>query len=49
MRRVVGLAADEVGLTLPEAKDLVSELPQRLMLQTQIEEYTMCARVVPGS
>ena len=48
MRRVVGLAADEVGLTLPEAKDLVSEL-QRLMLQTQIEEYTMCARVFPGS
>jgi hypothetical protein len=43
-RRVVGLTADEVGLTLAEGKDLLSEL-QRLVLQTQMEEYTMCARV----
>src|ERR1700722_3440014 len=43
-RRVIGLTADEVGLTLAEGKDLLSEL-QRLVLQTQIEEYVMCARV----
>ena len=43
-RRVVGLTAGEVGLTLAEGKDLLSEL-QRLVLQTQMEEYTMCARV----
>src|SRR5580698_1749960 len=43
-RRVIGLTADEVGLTLAEGKDLLSEL-QRLVLQTQMEEYTMCARV----
>lgn len=43
-RRVVGLTADEVGLTLAEGKDLLSEL-QRLVLQTQMEEYVMCARV----
>ena len=43
-RRVVGLTADEVGLTLTEGKDLLSEL-QRLVLQTQMEEYVMCARV----
>ncbi|HEX3990556.1 MAG TPA: ISKra4 family transposase, partial [Acetobacteraceae bacterium] len=41
-RRVVGLTGDEVGLTLAEGKDLLSEL-QRLVLQTQMEEYTMCA------
>jgi hypothetical protein len=43
-RRVVGVTADEIGLTLAEGKDLLSEL-QRLVLQTQMEEYTMCARV----
>jgi hypothetical protein len=43
-RRVVGLTAEEVGLTLAEGKDLLSEL-QRLVLQTQMEEYAMCARV----
>jgi hypothetical protein len=43
-RRVVSLTADEVGLTLAEGKDLLSGL-QRLMLQTQMEEYTTCARV----
>jgi hypothetical protein len=43
-RRLVGLTADEVGLTLAEGKDLLSEL-QRLVLQTQMEEYVMCARV----
>jgi hypothetical protein len=43
-RRVVGLTADEIGLTLAEGKNLLSEL-QRLVLQTQMEEYTMCARV----
>jgi hypothetical protein len=43
-RRVVDLTADEIGLTLAEGKELLSEL-QRLVLQTQMEEYTMCARV----
>ncbi len=45
-RRVVGLTAEEVGLSLAEGKKLLSEL-QRLMLQTQMEEYTVCARVCP--
>jgi hypothetical protein len=45
-RRVAGLTAGEVGLTLAEGKDLLSEL-QRLVLQTQMEEYSMCARVCP--
>src|ERR1700742_932421 len=45
-RRFAGLTAGEVGLTLAEGKDLLSEL-QRLVLQTQMEEYTMCARVCP--
>ena len=43
-RRVVGLTADEVGLTLAEGKQLLGELA-RLVLQTQMEEFTMCARV----
>jgi len=43
-RHVIGLTADEVGLTLAEGKDLLSEL-QRLVLQTQMEEYVICARV----
>ena len=46
-RRVVGLTAEEVGLTLAEGKDLLGELG-RLVLQTQMEEYTTCARVCPG-
>jgi hypothetical protein len=45
-RRVVGLTAEEVGLTLAEGKNLLGELG-RLVLQTQMEEYTMCARVCP--
>jgi len=45
-RRVVGLTAEEVGLTLAEGKDLLGELG-RLVLQTQMEEYTTCARVCP--
>ena len=45
-RRVVGLTAEEVGLTLAEGKELLSEL-QRLVLQTRMEEYVMCARVCP--
>jgi hypothetical protein len=45
-RRVVGLTADEVGLTLAEGKELLGELG-RLVLQTQMEEYTTCARVCP--
>jgi hypothetical protein len=44
---VVGLTAEEVGLTLAEGKDLLGELG-RLVLQTQMEEYTTCARVCPG-
>jgi hypothetical protein len=46
-RRVVGLTAEEVGLTLAEGKELLGELG-RLVLQTQMEEYTTCARVCPG-
>jgi len=43
-RRVVGLTAEEVGLTLAEGKNLLGELA-RLVLQTQMEEFTTCARV----
>lgn len=45
-RRVVGLAAEEVGLSLVEGKEILAEL-QRLMLQTQMEEYAVCKRVCP--
>ena len=38
-RRVVGLTAEEIGLSLDEAKQVLAGL-QRLMLQTQMEEYT---------
>ncbi|WP_284945147.1 hypothetical protein [Acidisoma cladoniae] len=34
-RRVVGLRAEEIGLTLAEGKDLLGELARRI-LQTQI-------------
>jgi hypothetical protein len=37
-RRVVRLAAEEVGLTLAEGKGLLTELA-RLVLQTQMEEF----------
>jgi hypothetical protein len=43
-RRVVGLTAEEMGLTLAEGKNLLGELA-RLILQTQMEEFTTCARV----
>jgi hypothetical protein len=43
-RRVVGLTGEEVGLTLAEGKNLLGELA-RLILQTQMEEFTTCARV----
>jgi hypothetical protein len=43
-RRVVGLTAEEVGLTLAEGKDSLGELG-RLVLQTPMEEYTTCALV----
>jgi hypothetical protein len=43
-RRVVGLTAEGVGLTLAEGKNLLGELA-RLILQTQMEEFTTCARV----
>ena len=43
-RRVVGLTAEEIGLTLAEGKDLLGELA-RLILQTQMEEFATCARV----
>ena len=46
-RRVVGLTAEEIGLSLEEAKQVLAEL-QRLVLQTQMEEYTFCARVCPA-
>jgi hypothetical protein len=42
-RRVVGLTAEEVGLTLAEGKGLLAELA-RLVLPTQMEEFTTCAR-----
>ena len=45
-RRVVGLTAEEVGLSLVEGKEILAEL-QRLMLQTQMEEYAVCKRVCP--
>jgi hypothetical protein len=44
-RRVIGLTVGEVGLTLADGKDLLSEL-QRLVLQTQMEEYR--DRLKPG-
>lgn len=43
-RGVAGLTAEELGLTLTEAKTLIGELA-RLVLQTQMEEYATCARV----
>jgi hypothetical protein len=43
-RRVVGLTAEELGLTLAESKTLLGELG-RLVLQTQVEEFISCARV----
>lgn len=45
-RRVVGLTEEEVGLTLADRKDMLGELA-RLVLQTQMEEYTTCTRVCP--
>ena len=45
-RRVVGLTAEEVGLSLVEGKEVLAEL-QRLMLQTQMEEYAVCKQVCP--
>jgi hypothetical protein len=46
-RRIVGLTAEEVGITLAEGKDLLGELG-RMVLHTQMEEYTTCAHVCPG-
>ncbi len=46
-RRVVGLTAEEIGLSLGEARQMLAEL-QRLVLQPQMEEYTYCARVCPA-
>jgi hypothetical protein len=43
-RRVVGLTAEEVGLTLAEGKALLGKLA-RVILQTQMEEFATCARV----
>ena len=43
-RRVSGLTAEGLGLTLAESKTLLSELG-RLILQTQMEEFINCARV----
>lgn len=40
--RVVGLTAEEIGLTLNEVEDLLRELA-RLVLQTQMEEFITCA------
>ena len=45
-RRVVGLTAEEIGLSLDEAKQVLAEL-QRQVLQTQMKEYAVCARVCP--
>ena len=46
-RHVIGLTADEIGLSLEEAKQVLAEL-QRLVVQDQMEEYTLCARVCPA-
>jgi hypothetical protein len=43
-RRVVGLTAEEIGLTLAEGKALLGELA-RVILQTEMEEFATCARV----
>jgi hypothetical protein len=43
-RRVTGLTAEELGLTLAESKHLLGELG-RLVLQTQVGEFITCARV----
>jgi hypothetical protein len=43
-RRVSGLTAEELGLTLAESKTLLGELA-RLVLQTQVEEFVTCDRV----
>ena len=43
-RRVAGLAADEVGLTLDDAKAFLAEL-QRRVVQTQVDETVFAARV----
>ena len=43
-RRVIGVAAHEIGLMLEEAKALLAEL-QRRIVQTQIDEQVMCERV----
>jgi hypothetical protein len=43
-RRVSGLTAEELGLTLAESKRLLGELA-RLVLQTQVEELVACDRV----
>jgi hypothetical protein len=43
-RRVVGLTAEEIGLTLAEGKALLGELA-RVILQTQMEEFATCARM----
>jgi hypothetical protein len=43
-RCIVGLTAEEFGLSLDEAKEVLAEL-QRHVLQTQMKEYTFCARV----
>jgi hypothetical protein len=42
-RRVVGLAAHEIGLMLDEAKPLLAEL-QRRIVQRQIDEKVMYER-----
>jgi hypothetical protein len=46
-RSVVGLTAEEIGLSLDEAKQVLADL-QRLVVQTQTEEYTYCTRVCPA-
>jgi hypothetical protein len=43
-RRVVGLTAEEIGLTLVEGKGLLADLA-RVVLQTQVEEFATCVRV----
>ena len=45
-RRVMGLMAEDLGLSLSEGKEILSEL-QRLVLQTQMQEFALCARVCP--
>jgi hypothetical protein len=49
LRRDFGnLTSNSVGLSLAEAKALLAELQQRIV-QTQVDEYIVCARIMFAS